>query len=85
MAWVAEALPEKASAIGRYITIHSYQYSADIIGVSGDGRAFSRYRMVADTSDEEFKIIYWKSLKHLGWPIDPEIMTKLRAGEAIED
>jgi len=85
MAWVAEALPEKASAIGRYITIHSYQYSADIIGVSGDGRAFSRYRMVADTSDEEFKIIYWKSLKHLGWPIDPEIMTKLRAGEVIED
>lgn len=85
IAWVAEALPEKASAIGRYITVHSYQYSADIIGVSGDGRSFSRYRMVADTADEEFKVIYWKSLKHLGWPIDPEIQTRLRAGESIED
>lgn len=85
IAWVAEALPEKASEIGRYITIHSYQYSADIVSVSGDGRSFSRYRMVADTADDEFKIIYWKSLKHLGWPIDLEILTKLRAGESIED
>jgi len=85
IAWVAEAIPEKASAIGRYITINSYQYSADIIGVSGDGRSFSRYRMVADTADDEFRIIYWKSLKHLGWPLDQEILKKLRAGETIED
>jgi type II secretory pathway component PulK len=85
IAWVAAALPEKASAIGRYITIHSYQYSADIVSVSGDGRSFSRYRMVADTKDGDFKIKYWKSLKHLGWPIDLEILTKLRSGESIED
>jgi len=85
IAWVADALPEKASEIGRYITINSYQYSADIISASGDGRAFSRYRMVVDAMDDEFKVIYWKALKHLGWPLDPEILNKLRAGEDIED
>jgi len=85
IAWVCEALPEKAAALGRYITIHSYQYSADIVAASGDGRAFSRYRMVVDTRDDEFDIVYWKALKHLGWPLDSEILKKLRAGESIED
>jgi type II secretory pathway component PulK len=81
--WVYDALPAKAAAIGSYITIHSYQYSADIISASGDGRSFCRYRMVADTRDSKFKVHYWKSLKHLGWPLDSEILTKLRGGEGI--
>ncbi|MBN1628103.1 MAG: general secretion pathway protein GspK, partial [Deltaproteobacteria bacterium] len=85
IAWVVDALPEKASDIGRYITISSYQYSADIVSVSGDGRAFARHRMVIDTMDDEMKVVYWKALKHLGWPLDPEIIEKLRDGEEIED
>jgi len=85
IAWVYDALPKKAAALGRYITIHSYQYSADIVAASGDGRAFSRYRMVVDTRDDEFDIVYWKTLKHLGWPLDSEILQKLRAGESIKD
>lgn len=84
--WVYEALgATKAAAIGSYITIHSYQYSADIVAVSKDGRAFARYKMIVDARDNQFKIVYWKSLKHLGWPLDPEILTKLRAGESITD
>jgi type II secretory pathway component PulK len=82
--WVYDALPEKAAAIGAYITIHSYQYSADMVSASGDGRSFCRNKVVADVTDG-FKIVYWKSLKHLGWPLDPEILTKLRAGESSED
>lgn len=85
IAWVADALPEKASEIGRYLTINSYQYSADIVGASGDGRAFARYRMVVDAMDDELSVVYWKALKHLGWPLDQEIREKLRAGEDIED
>jgi type II secretory pathway component PulK len=83
IAWVYDALPEKAASLGRYITIHSYQFSADIVAVSGDGRAFSRYRMVVDTRDSGFKIVYWKALKNRGWPLDPGILTKLRAGVAV--
>jgi len=85
IAWVYDVLPKKASAIGSSITIHTYQYSADIVAASGDGRAFSRYRMVVDTKDDDFDIVYWKALKHLGWPLEPEILTKLRAGEEIEE
>lgn len=85
IAWVYDALPEKAAALGKYITINSYQYSSDIVAASGDGRAFSRYRMAVDTRDDEFDIVYWKALKHLGWPLDSEIMTKLRTGAPIAD
>jgi type II secretory pathway component PulK len=83
IAWVYDALPQKAASLGQYITMHTYQFSADIVAVSGDGRAFSRYRMVVDTRDSGFKIVYWKALKNQGWPLDPEILTKLKAGESI--
>jgi DNA uptake protein ComE-like DNA-binding protein len=82
--WVYDALgATKAVAIGNDITIRSYQYSADIVAASGDGRSFARYKMIVDTRDDQFKIVYWKSLKHSGWPLDPEILSKLRAGESI--
>lgn len=84
LAWVAELLPEKAAAIGPYLTTRSYRYSADIISVSGDGRAFRRYKMVADTQGDGFKILYWKSLKHLGWPLDREIIETLRSSRSLE-
>jgi len=83
--WVYDALPQKAAALGQYITLHTYQFSADIVAVSGDGRAFSRYRMVVDTRDSGFKIVYWKALKNRGWPLDPGILIKLRAGESIKN
>jgi DNA uptake protein ComE-like DNA-binding protein len=39
VAWVTQALTqEKATGIGAYITTRSCQYSADIVGVSGNGR-----------------------------------------------
>ena len=85
MAWVADVLPEKASDLGKYITIHSYQHSADIIGASRDGRTFARYRIVIDSTDDGLDVVYCKSLKHLGWPLDSEILTALRSGEELED
>lgn len=85
LTWVAEVLPEKAGTIGTYLTTNSYRYSADIISVSGDGRAYQRYRMIADTTDNEFKVLYWKSLKHLGWPLDQTIITALRSGKSLEE
>ena len=41
IAWVANVLDrEKATAVGNYITVRSLQYSADIICLSGNGRAY---------------------------------------------
>jgi len=86
IAWVLDVLSkEKAIAVGNYITTRSSRYSADIISASGDGRAYKRYRCVIDMQDEEFKTIYWKSLTHLGWPLDSEIISTLRSGEPLEE
>jgi type II secretory pathway component PulK len=77
--WVTQALSrEKAVQIGRYITASSSQYSADIVGVSGDGRAFKRYYVIIDMAEGSPKVVYKQSLHHLGWPLDPKILENLR-------
>jgi type II secretory pathway component PulK len=84
IAWVTEVLSqEKAIAIGSYITTRSFQYSADILGISGNGRAYKRYKVVFDMSQQTPRIVYWKSLTHFGWPLNEEIVTALRKGEPL--
>ena len=84
IAWVLNVLtPQKAVAVGSYITTGSYQFSADIVSVSGDGRAFKRYRAVIDTRNSPAQVIYWRDLTALGWPLDPAVLTALRSGQAL--
>ena len=81
--WVTEVLDEeKAVAVGGYITTRSFQYSADIVAVAANGRAYKRYRAVIDTREDTPRAVYWKSLTDMGWPLQRDIMTSLRAGEA---
>ena len=81
IAWVVEALPrDKAIAVADLITVRSYQYSADIVAVSGNGRAYKRYRAVLDTRNTPPKVVYWKDLTYLGWPLSPDIQSALRLG-----
>lgn len=84
IAWVSDAIGlQKAAQIGQYITIHSYQYSADIVAVSGDGRAFKRVRIVVDVQQSPPTIIYRKDLTSLGWPLDPQVRQGLRSGKPV--
>lgn len=86
IAWVAEALPqEKAVSVGRYITTRSFQYSADIVSVSGDGRAYKRNKTVLDTRDDTARFLYWKDLTSLGWPLESEIISTLRSGLSLDE
>jgi len=86
IAWVANVLDrEKATAVGNYITVRSLQYSADIICLSGNGRAYKRYKAVFDTQGGTPQIVYWKSLTRFGWPLEYEIVEALRKGEPITD
>jgi hypothetical protein len=81
LAWIAEALaPEKAVSVGDMVTTRSFQYAADILAVSGDGRAFKRYRAVIDTRASPPKVVYWKDLTALGWPLSEELRKSLRQG-----
>jgi type II secretory pathway component PulK len=82
--WIVGVLEaEKARGIGRSITVKSSQYSADIVAVSGDGRAFSRYFIVVDVAKETPGIIYKQSLHQSGWPLDPKILETLRSGQKL--
>jgi len=85
IAWVADALPqEKAVAIGSRITARSYQFSADIVSVSGNGRAFKRCRIVVDATESPPKVIHRRDLTSLGWPLSPELLAELRSGVPLE-
>lgn len=79
--WVAEALGQKAVGLGSRITGRSYQYSALILAASGNGRGFKQVRIVIDTSGTTPQIVYRRDLTDRGWPMEPEMLASLRAGE----
>ena len=84
IAWAAQVLDRaKGVGIGSYITVRSYQYSADIVCLSGNGRAYKRYKAVFDTQGTTPRVVYWKTLTDFGWPLDPQIVAALRKGEPI--
>jgi type II secretory pathway component PulK len=66
------------------MTTSSYQYSADIVAVSGDGRAFKRVRIVVDCTTTPSKIVYRRDLTDDGWPLQDDVRTSLRSGKGIE-
>ena len=85
IAWVAAALPpDRAADVGDWVTVRSFQFSADIVAVSGSGRAFKRYRAVLDARSSPPRVLAWQDLSGLGWPLDPSILTALRSGQGLE-
>ena len=85
-AWVVDVLDRaKATALGSYITARSSQYSADIICLSGNGRAYKRYKAVFDVQSGTPRMVYWKSLTSFGWPLDREIVATLREGRPLTE
>jgi DNA uptake protein ComE-like DNA-binding protein len=84
IAWVAKVLDrQKATGIGSYITVRSCQYSADIVCVSGNGRAYKRYKAVIDMQGASPRVVHWKTLTQFGWPLEPEIVAALRKGQPL--
>ncbi|MCE5184698.1 MAG: general secretion pathway protein GspK [Planctomycetaceae bacterium] len=83
--WVTQALTrEKAIGIGSYITGRSFQSAADITAVSGNGRAFCRYYVVIDKTQQPPRVLLRQPLHHLGWSLDPSILENLRNGKKIK-
>ena len=81
VAWVIEALDRRAVGLGNLITTTTNQYSADIVAASGNGRAYKRVRIVVDASGSTPQIIYRREITDRGWPLDPQILASLRAGQ----
>jgi hypothetical protein len=79
LAWVAGAIDKgKAVALGDAVVGRSYRYSADVVGVSGDGRAFSRVRVVVNASQTPARIVYRRDLTQAGWPLEWGLREQLR-------
>jgi DNA uptake protein ComE-like DNA-binding protein len=82
--WVSSIVgTAEYQALTPYITATSYQYSADIVAVSGDGRSFKRVRVVLDCQQVPAKIIYRKDMTSLGWPLPADLRDALRHGQPI--
>jgi len=73
--------PAKLVQAAPYITGTSTVFSADIVTVSRDGRAFKRVKIVVDASTGTPQILYRRDLTDDGWPMDPAIRTALRNGQ----
>jgi general secretion pathway protein K len=69
--------------IGAFVTGTSSVYSADIVTVSRDGRAFKRVKVVIDASSGAPVIAYRRDLTSAGWPLDRAIRESLRSGQGI--
>ena len=83
-AWVSAAVSQqKAAGITGSITAKSSCYSADVVGVSADGRAFHRVRVMIDGSKSPPAIISRRDLTGLGWPMGQDLRAALRAGAGL--
>jgi len=80
-AWVLDVLKQNAVGLGRWITGSSSHLSADIVAVSGNGRAFKHVRIVADISQSPPRVIYRRDLTERGWPMDPSLLGSIRSGQ----
>jgi DNA uptake protein ComE-like DNA-binding protein/competence protein ComGC len=82
--WLTTAIGRgPAAAMTAYITGVSYQYSADIVAVSNDGRSFKRVRIVVDARAQPAAIVYRKDLSNLGWPLPAEVRASMQAGQGV--
>jgi len=93
--WAVQAAGGGAGGGAAFLTGASYRYSADIVAVSADGRAFRRVRIVVDASQYNplgaslgnsppAVIIYRKDLTAYGWPLPSQIRDQLQKGVQLQ-
>ncbi len=89
VSWIIDTIPDTKlrfpETAGNFLTGTSSVFSGDIVGVSGDGRAFRRYRVVIDGSKTPAYVMYRRDLTSLGWPLPAEIRSAMRAGQGPPD
>lgn len=80
LAWVVPILGEaSAIAAGPYLTVNSYQLSADVAAVGRNGRGYRRTRFVLDNSTGTPRIVYRRNLTPLGWALGSNVRETLAA------
>ncbi len=78
VAWVTEVLDdENAIEAGPYLTVKSYQFSADVVAVGRNGKGFQRTLFVFDTTGDEPIVVYRRDRSYLGWALGTEVRSRL--------
>ncbi|MCY3023881.1 MAG: type II secretion system protein GspK [Planctomycetota bacterium] len=84
VSWVAKTLkPATVQGIASRITTRSFQFSADIVAVLGNGRGFKRVKYVFDVRSLPPRLMYRQDLTHYGWPLDAALLEALRSASPI--
>ena len=77
IAWFKEVMGQSAEAIAEFLTISTYQVTADVAAVGRHGRGYRRARLIIDSTTGKPRIIYRRNLSQLGWALGPEIRQSL--------
>ena len=92
LSWLVDVIgEEKANTAGRYLTHRSYQFTVNIVAISGNGRGYCRLRAVLDCSpvlEGEStlpRILYVQDLTAKGWPLNEQIREELRRGATPQE
>ncbi len=82
IAWVASVLDDAAAAqAGPFLTVQSWQVSADVAAVGHHGRGYRRTRFVIDKTGDTPKVVYRRNLAPLGWALGDAARQTLAAKE----
>jgi type II secretory pathway component PulK len=81
--WVQTAAPGSIPA--NRLTGTSYRYSADIVAVSRNGRAFKHVKVIVDSQTTPVSIIFRRDLTDKGWPMNPALLERIRESSTLPD
>ncbi len=79
IAWLVDALGQNNNSIlqqlgaGDFLTVQSYQFTADIAALGPYGRGYRRVKYVFDVSGGTPNIIFRQDLSHLGWALGRDV------------
>jgi len=87
VAWMVDALGTQNQVVTTMaaanatdkLTVHSYQFTADIAAVGPYGRGYRRVKFVFDVSEGSPKILYRQDLSRLGWALGTKARENLMA------
>lgn len=72
LAWLLDVLTvDDLRFVARYATTRSFQFRADSVGYTTDGRTFARVEAVFDTALSRPRILYYRDISALGPPERP--------------
>jgi hypothetical protein len=83
ISWVSSATG--VANLASRLTGTSYRYSADIVAVSKNGRAFKHVKIIVDSQTTPVSIVFRRDLTDKGWPMNPALLERIRESSTLPD